>query len=262
MSADLSAGDPEALAALLAGAGFIAAQEEAAELLAAGGDDAGRLRALVDRRLSGEPLAWITGGTDFFGSRVIVEPGVYVPRWQSELLVARALERLAEDGIAVDVCTGSGALAKVLALGRPRAEVLATELDARAAACARRNGVDVRLGDLFEPLPDRLRGRVDLVVGVVPYVPTPALGLLPRDTFLHESTLSYLGGPDGTDVLRRVLEEAPALLRRGGALLLETGAGQADALSADLSRLGYTEIDVLRDEEGDERGLEASFAGL
>jgi release factor glutamine methyltransferase len=251
--------DPAALAELLADAGFVAAAEEADELLARAAGDAELLDALVARRLTGEPLAWITGGVTFCGLEVRVDPGVYVPRWQSEPLALRAAERLPADGLAIDVCTGAGAIAKTLMAWRPGARVVATDVDERAVACARRNGVDAHAGDLFAPLPRALEGRVDVVVGVVPYVPTPDLPLLQRDTLTFESTLSYDGGEDGTALLRRVVAESARFLRPGGALLLELGGEQADALRDDLARLHYVDVDVLRDEEGDVCGIEVTL---
>jgi release factor glutamine methyltransferase len=251
--------DPAALAELLADAGFVAAAEEAGELLDRAAGDRELLDALVARRLTGEPLAWITGSVSFCSLEVGVEPGVYVPRWQSEPLALRASERLPAKGVAVDVCTGAGAIAKTLMARRPGARVVATDLDERAIACARRNGVDAHLGDLLAPLPRALEGRVDVVVGVVPYVPTPDLPLLQRDTLTFESALSYDGGEDGTALLRRVVAGSPRFLRRGGALLLELGGHQADALRDDLARLRYVDVDVLRDEEGDVRGIEATL---
>ena len=112
-------------------------------------------------------------------------------------------------------------------------------------------------GDLFDPLPGWLEGSADVVVAVVPYVPTPALRLLPRDTLTFEPPSSYDGGDDGTDVLRRVLRESPRFLRHGGALLLELGGDQADGLTDDLERFGYADVTVLVDEDGDTRGIEA-----
>jgi release factor glutamine methyltransferase len=254
-----AASDPAALAELLADAGFVAAAEEAGELLDRAAGDRELLDALVARRLTGEPLAWITGSVSFCGLEVAVEPGVYVPRWQSEPLALRAAERLPANGVAVDVCTGAGAIAMTLMARRPRARVVATDLDERAVACARRNGVDAHRGDLLAPLPRALEGRVDVVVGVVPYVPTPDLALLQRDTLTFESALSYDGGEDGTALLRRVVAGGPRFLRRGGALLLELGGHQADALRDDLARLRYVDVDVLRDEEGDVRGIDATL---
>ncbi len=253
------ANDLEALTGRLAVAGFIAAEEEARELLARAAGDAGLLESLVGRRLTGEPLAWITGGVVFCGVEIRVDPGVYVPRWQSEPLALRAAERLPAGGVAIDLCTGSGAIARVLAARHPDARVVATDLDERAVACAAGNGVEVHHGDLFAPLPRALEGDVDVVVGVVPYVPTRELPLLQRDTFTFESPRAYDGGGDGTEVLRRVLSGSRRFLRRGGALLLELGGEQAGALAGDLARLGYAEIALLVDEEGDVRGVEATL---
>jgi release factor glutamine methyltransferase len=253
--------DRRALVELLERSGFVAAVEEADELLVRAGDDADLLDALVGRRLTGEPLAWITGSTSFCGVDIRVEPGVYVPRWQSEVLARHAVERLPPTGVAVDLCTGAGAIARVLALARPGARVVASDVDERAVACAAANGVEVYRGDLFAPLPDGLRGRVDLVVGVVPYVPTPALPLLQRDTLAFESPLAYDGGPDGTAVLRRVLADSPLVLRPGGAVLLEVGGDQAEALADDVARLGYGDVTTLVDEDGDVRGIEATYRG-
>ena len=213
------------------------------------------------RRLTGEPLAWITGGTDFCGLRVCVHPGVYVPRSHSEGLARLAAQRLRAGGLAIDLCTGSGAIARVLADAHPSARVLATDVDERAVACARINRVEALHGDLFAPLPAELEARADVVVAVVPYVPTPDLALLQRDTLTFESAVGYDGGPDGLAVLRRVVAEAPRWLRPGGTLLLELGGGQGEALHDDLARQGFATITTLTDENGDERGLEATLPG-
>jgi release factor glutamine methyltransferase len=250
--------DPEALAELLWAAGFVAAEEEAGELLTRAAGDLELLASLVERRLTGEPLAWITGSVTFCGLEIRVDPGVFVPRFQSELLALRAVERLPVTGSAIDLCTGTGAVAKTLMTERPDARVVACDVDQRAVACAAANGVEVYCGDLFAPLPRTLLGRVDVVVGVVPYVPTPALALLQRDTFAFETPLSYDGGRDGTEILRRVVHDSLRFLRPGGALLLELGGEQADALDDDLARLGYVDVAVLVDEDGDVRGIEAT----
>ena len=123
---DPPARDHASLTALLARNGFIAAEEEAAELLERAAGDAPLLDALVARRLTGEPLAWITGFVDFCGRRLRVDPGVYVPRWQTELVAARAVDRLPAAGVAVDLCTGCGAVAATLRAARPAATVIAT----------------------------------------------------------------------------------------------------------------------------------------
>ncbi len=251
--------DSQALVALLSLAGFVAADEEANELLDCAAGDVELLDTLVRRRLTGEPLAWITGSISFCGMVIRVDRGVYVPRWQSEPLAGRAAERLPTTGVAIDLCTGAGAIAKTLTAKRPGARVVASDVDERAVACAEANGVEVYLGDLFAPLPRAIEGSADVVIGVVPYVPTTALALLPRETLDFESPLSYDGGRDGTEILRRVLVDSPRFLRRGGALLLEVGGDQADALAGDLARLGYVDITVHVDEDGDVRGIEATL---
>ena len=249
--------DHNALAALLARAGFIAADAEADALLARAAGDAAPLEALVARRLTGEPLAWITGRVTFCGLEVLVAPGVYVPRPQSELLARRAAARRPAAGTAIDLCTGAGALAMTLQSAHPAARVVASDVDECAVVCAAGNGVEVYRGDLFAPLPAGLAGSVDVVVGVVPYVPTSELPLLQRDTFAFETPLSYDGGPDGAAVLRRVVADSTRFLRPGGALLLELGGRQADTLAGDLARLGYVEVTELADDDGDVRGIEA-----
>lgn len=246
--------------ACLAEAGFIAARDEAEELLDCSLDDESVLASMIDRRLRGEPLAWITGHVMFGGTKIRVDHGVYVPRWQSEPLACRAAERLPERGIAIDLSTGSGAIARTLQLRRPNARILASELDDRAVHCASSNGVEVYQGDLFAPLPDGLKGSVDVVVGVVPYVPTTSMSLLPRDTLMYESTLSYDGGSDGADVLRRVVRDANRFLRSGGALLLELGGDQVEVLTGDLTRRRFTDVKTLLDDEGDVRGIEATWS--
>jgi release factor glutamine methyltransferase len=250
-----ASGDLRRTVAALQKAGCIAARDEAVELLAAARGDRGALRELVARRCTGEPLAWLVGWTRFCGERVRVRPGVYVPRPQSEQLAEEALAHLPRRGLAVDLCTGSGAIAVVLGHGRPGARVLATEIDPLAAACARDNGVEVFVGDMAAALPDEVRGRVDVVTAVVPYVPSDELRLLPRDVVAFEPKRALDGGVDGTELLRRAILESIVLLRSGGSLLLEMGGSEADLLAPLLAGGGYRDVRRLVDEEGDLRGL-------
>jgi release factor glutamine methyltransferase len=247
------------LAAQLSRAGCVAAEEEAQELVERAGGEGPVLTALVERRLAGEPLAWITGRAAFGDLDLVVHPGVYVPRWQSVELARRAAARLPDDGAAIDLCTGTGAVAAALRTARPAARIAATDCDVRAVGCARANGVPATQGDLFDAVPSSFRGVTDVVVAVVPYVPSPALLLLPRDTLEFEDAAHYDGGPDGTDVLRRVAVAAPGFLRRGGALLLELGGDQAELLHPALEGLGYVSVETWSDEDGDLRGLAATF---
>jgi release factor glutamine methyltransferase len=247
------------LTAQLSRAGCLAAEEEARELVACAGADQSLLRALADRRIAGEPLAWVTGRADFGDQSILVDPGVYVPRWQSMELARRAGARLPRDGKAIDLCTGSGAVAAALQAARPAARIVATDSDSRAVACARANGVEAYQGDLFAAVPDSFRDETDVVVAVVPYVPSTEFHLLPRDTLRFEDASHYDGGPDGADVLRRVVAGAPAFLRPGGAMLLELGGDQAAVLRPTLDQLGYAFVRTWSDEDGDLRGLEATY---
>jgi len=248
------------IARALAAAGVVAPDLEAAALLRAARRDGRDIDELVHRRAAGEPFAWIVGRTTFCGIDVRVDPGVYVPRPQTEALARRAVDVLPPDGVAIDLCTGSGAIAAVLRSHRPAARVSATDVDARAVACARSNGVDAISGDLDEPLPADLRSHADVLTAVVPYVPTEELHLLPRDVLAHEPRHALDGGEGGIELLLRVIELAPRWLRPGGALLLELGGDQADLVGPALRVTFDDDIAVLRDEDGDVRGVEAHIA--
>ncbi len=241
----------------MAEAGCVAPLEEAHELIQAAAGDASLLQRLVARRLVGEPLAWVTGSISFAGVDVAVRPGVYVPRWQSEALARRAVELLPDDGLAADLCTGSGAIAAAVGRARPRARVVASDVDPVACRCAAENGVEVFAGHLADPLPAELRGRFDVVVAVVPYVPTDQLPYLPRDVRHYEPLLALDGGPGGTRLLEEAVRAGAALLHGRGTLLLELGGEQDEALGPVLRQAGYGWWRRLEDDDGDLRGIEA-----
>jgi release factor glutamine methyltransferase len=251
--------DRASLIRSLAAAGCVAPDDEADELLACGMADA-ELTAMVRRRLAGEPLAWIVGRVGFCGLDIFVDPGVYVPRWQSEALVRRAAELLPDDGVAVDLATGAGAIARVLHAARPGAVVVGTELDPVAADCARRNGVTVFEGDLDEALPEQLAAEVDVIVGVLPYVPHDALHLLPRDVREHEPHQALDGGRGGLELVSRAVLCADRWLRPDGWLLLEVGSDQIDAVTNLFGAAGFTDLDVVEDGDGDPRGVVGRWA--
>lgn len=195
---------------------------------------------MVAHRAAGAPLEHVVGWAEFAGLRLAVAPGVFVPRRRTEHLAAEAVRLLGAGAVVVDLCCGSGAVGAVLlATGLPLT-LHATDLDPAAVACARGNlpGAHVHLGDLDAPLPPDLRGRVDLLVANVPYVPTARLAVLPREARLHEARLALDGGTDGLDVHRRLLVAAPGWLRPGGTLLTELSQGQAGAASALARRAG------------------------
>jgi release factor glutamine methyltransferase len=254
-----SAVTPDLVAAVterLRRAGCVAAEEEAAELLAAVPDE-GSLDACLRRREDGEPLAWITGTVRFCGRPLQVASGVYVPRWQTEELARRAAAVLPAHGAALDLCTGAGAVAAHLKAEVPTACVLGVDVDVRAARCARRNGVPTLVADLDAPL--RPRPTFDVVTAVAPYVPTGALALLPLDVQRHEPGRALDGGADGLDVVRRVIAAAGALLRPGGWLLVEVGGDQHLALASSFP--GFDAIEAWEDDEGDVRGVAAQLLG-
>jgi release factor glutamine methyltransferase len=247
----------DAVVSRLKAAGCVAADEEAADYVAMAPDTA-TLETWLRRREDGEPAAWITGTVVFGGRLVHVDRGVFVPRDQTEELARRAAARLPDGGRALDLCTGSGAVAAHLRAAHPNAAVLGTDLDARAAANALRNGVPALVTDLDGAL--RSGATFDVVTAVAPYVPTGDLRLLPTDVQRHEPRLALDGGGDGLDVVRRVVAVASRRLRRGGRLLLEVGGDQHHELAPDLARAGFHDVTSWRDEDGDLRGLEAWLA--
>lgn len=246
---------------ILRQAGCVAAEEEAAELVEALGGDPEGLRELVSRRCRGEPLAWLTGSVCFCDEIVRVHPGVYVPRWQSEALALEAAARLPERGVAVDLCTGAGAIAVVLRSRRPSARVVGSEIDPLAVACALANGVEAFEGDMTACLPQGLAGTVDVVCAVVPYVPTAELRLLARDVLAYEPRGALDGGERGTRLLFQAAAEAVPLLRPGGSLLLELGGDEADLLAPVLAESGYGEVELRVDSDGDLRALVCRHLG-
>jgi release factor glutamine methyltransferase len=216
-----------AVVARLRAAGCVFAEDEA-RLLVVAARTPGELDSSVARRVAGEPLEQVLGWAEFCGLRVAVEPGVFVPRRRTEFLVHEAARLTAPGAVIVDLCCGTGALGAALAMSVERAEVHAVDVDPAAVRCARRNVPGtVYQGDLFEPLPVMLRGRTDIVLANVPYVPTREIELLPGEARLHEGRVALDGGPDGLSMLRRVAAEAPRWLASGGHLLVETSAAQA-----------------------------------
>ena len=241
----------------LAEGGCVAPDAEADALLEASSEGAGPIDELLDRRLRGEPVAWITGSVSFCGIRIHVDPGVFVPRPHTQALARRAVALLPADGIAVDLCTGSGAVAAVLGSAHPRAIVTATDVDPVAVECARRNGVRALVGDLEEPLSPSLRGRIDVMTAVVPYVPTEEIAFLPSDVLANEPRRALDGGRRGTSVLVRAAEVAAGWLSPGGSVLLELGGDQANEVATMLADVGLPQIRVHRDDDGQDRAIEA-----
>ncbi len=196
---------------------------------------------MVERRAAGLPLEQVLGWAEFCGLRIAVDAGVFVPRRRTEFLVRQAAALARPGAIVVDLCCGAGAIGAALAAAVEHAEVHAADLDPAAVRCARRNVPGhVYQGDLYQPLPDRLRGRVAIVAANVPYVPTGEIGFLPPEARTHEPLVALDGGPDGLDVLRRVAAGAPDWLAPGGHLLIETSDRQARIAAAAFEASGLT----------------------
>ncbi|HEV7713683.1 MAG TPA: putative protein N(5)-glutamine methyltransferase [Asanoa sp.] len=237
----------EAIVARLRAAGCVFAEEEA-RLLIGSAPTPARLDEMVAERAGGVPLEYVLGWAEFCGERVLVRPGVFVPRHRTELLVRLAVAAIGElpgsehRPVLVDLACGSGAIAVVVASRVGDLAVYAADIEPAAVAVASRNlapyAGQVFEGDLFDALPAELRGRVDVLVANVPYVPTDAVDLLPPEARDHEPLRALDGGADGLDVLRRVADGAADWLRPGGTLLSEIGVGQIDAAKAALSAAG------------------------
>lgn len=186
---------------------------------------------MVEWRVSGLPLEQILGWAEFHGLRIIVRPGVFVPRRRTELLASEAIALGRPGAVVLDLCCGSGALGAVLAAELPGVELHAADIDHAAVECARQNleplGGRVYEGDLFDALPAALLGRVDILLANAPYVPSGDIRLLPREAREHEPLVTLDGGDDGLAVLRRVTARAARWLAPGGHLLVETTEHQA-----------------------------------
>jgi release factor glutamine methyltransferase len=237
----LSPVDTDALVARLRAAGCVFAEDEARLLM-----DAARspidLERLTERRVGGQPLEYLLGWVEFFGLRLGIDEGVFVPRRRTEFLVREAIAHASSAALVLDLCCGCGAVGVAISSAIDGAELYAADIDPVAVANARRNfevfGGRVFEGDLFDPLPDSLHGKVNILAANVPYVPTEAIALMPAEARDFEPRFTLDGGADGLDVLRRVASEAPMWLAYGGHLFFETSANQSMAASEIVSSFG------------------------
>lgn len=220
---------------------------------------ASRYEALLERRRAGQPVAHLVGWKEFYGRRFEVTPDVLIPRPETEFLAEAGLQLLERTAPGrpdvLDLCTGSGAVAVTLALEMPQARVWATDLSREALAVAARNveahkvGERVHLawGDLFAALEPR---RFDLIVANPPYVGTER-GPAPEEAVvLHEPSMALFAGPDGMEILRRLIAEAPDWLVEGGCLALEVAAGQSEGVEALMQERGFRDTGLVCDLQG------------
>lgn len=212
--------------------------------------------ALVVRRATREPVAYLTGTREFYGRDFHVSPAVLIPRPETELIVDVVLARTTSAAVAriADVCTGSGILAVTLACERPRAEVVATDLSAEALAVARRNadahGVGERIafveGDLLLPAP----GLFDVIVANPPYVPSADAATLAPDVRAFEPGIALFGGEDGLAIVRRLVLQAAPRLGPQGIFVMEFGAGQQYDVAHLVTSAGLEMLQIANDLQG------------
>ncbi len=222
---------------------------------------------LVRRRAAGEPLQYLTGVAGFRYLELQIGPGALVPRPETESLAGRAIEVLPPSGTVIDVGTGAGPIALSIAHERPDARVLATEISEQAMQWARKNrdqlGLDVELilCDLFEGVPNPLRGRVHVVVSNPPYVSESERDALPVEVADHEPEIALFSARDGLEIFERIAVSAKGWLRDGGVLLSEIGDRQAGVVLRLLKHLGYTCPAIREDLVGRPRIAEARWRG-
>jgi len=236
----------------LRASGCVFAEDEAA-LIVETARDAGEVAVMVAQRVAGLPLEYVLGWASFCGLRIAVDPGVFIPRRRTEFLVAEALEVTTPGAVVLDLGCGSGALGAAIAAER-QVSLYAADIELAAVRCARRNLLpwrgSVYQGDLFSALPDQLRGRVDVLLANVPYVPTDEIRLLPPEARLYEPHVTLDGGPDGLATLRRVVAGAPEWLAKGGQLFVEMSEHQAPPAAAVLREHGLSTRIMSDDELG------------
>lgn len=213
-------------------------------------------RALIKRRAAGEPIAYILGSRPFWTLDLLTTPAVLIPRPDTETLVRAVLDRIPEDSTAklVDIGTGTGAIALSIASERPNLKVAATDLSADALAIARKNALHNELadrveffgGDLLDALPGNW-ANPDIIVSNPPYIAEEERSLMTRSVLDFEPHQALFAGPEGLDIIRRLIPAAFAALPPGGHLLLEIGFRQGPALQQLLQDQGFESIEIIKD---------------
>ena len=211
----------------------------------------------LKRRMQHEPCQYIIGHTEFYGLSFLVNEHVLIPRQDTELLVEEALKTTAEDSAVLDLCTGSGAVAVAIKHTHPGAAVTALDISKEALETAKKNAeqngceIEFLLSDLFEEL--GTERKFDVIVSNPPYISETEYETLMPEVKDHEPSLALLAGEEGLDIYRRLIAEAPRYLAKGGALLVEIGCSQAEAVSRLFKENGFKEIKVIKDLAGLDR---------
>lgn len=241
------------------------------------------LRVAVERRLAREPLQLILGTAPFRSLELVCRPGVFIPRPETEVVAGLAV-RVAQRGsssapIVAEPCTGTGAIACSVAAEVDGARVLATDRDPAAVELARHNAdrvqrgqagpsgfavgasVVVELGDLLDPLDPALQGHLDVLVANPPYLPAGDRGSWSPEVTDHDPDLALVGGPDGHEIVDRLLVLAATWLAPGGTVILEIDERRSAGAIAAARRAGLEDVEVARDLTGAERAVVARRPG-
>jgi len=224
------------------------------------------LRDLVRRAAEHEPIAYLIGRTEFYSLELFITRDCLIPRPETELLVERAIKflrtRTGQQSVC-DLCTGSGCIAAAIAKNAPQATITATDISDVALEIAARNiekyGLSERVkllcGDLFDPvMPELDTGKFDLIVCNPPYVSEIEFEKLDRNVKDYEPKQALAGGVDGLNVYRRIVENADKFLKPGGAMMLEIGYRQGQAVRELLEQAGYLiDIKIEKDHHDNDR---------
>lgn len=239
---------------LLRRAGCVFADDEAA-LLREHAADATELDTLCARRVAGVPIEHLVGWVQFGELRLSVGPGVFVPRQRSLLLARTAIAAAGarRSPTVLEAFCGVAPIAASVAAAVPGVELHVVDADDTALGFARRNlpgGTGIHLGAGLVPLPAALRGRLDVIAAVPPYVPESALGLLAPEARDHEPRGALLGGPDGLDHITALIADAGRWLAVGGELLIEMNIAQYDLVAVAPTARAHYECEVVPGDDG------------
>ena len=240
-------------------------------------EQARHLSRLVEQRLQGAPLSYLTGRQSFMELEFMTTPGAMIPRKETEILAGTALglidgmDAQGEGLCVVDICTGSGNLPVVYAKHTPSARVFAADLSGEAVTLARQNArlhgvedrIEFRQGDLLAPFDsDEFRGKVDLLSCNPPYISNAKVGELPEEIATHEPRMAFAGGAFGIDIAKRLIADAPRLVKpQTGRLAFEIGLGQGPFFLRRLQKnQNFTDVEGVADENGEIRVIVARRA--
>jgi len=232
-----------------------------------------RLKDLAKRAGQQEPIAYLVGKTEIYSLELDVNSDCMIPRPETELLVERAIEFLrARTGaqLVCDLCTGCGCIAVAIARNCPNAQIIATDISASALKVAAGNvekhhlkdQIKLLCGDLFDPIMPYLEAdKFDLIIANPPYVSADEFEALDKNVKDYEPKLALFAGADGLDIHRRIIENAPSFLKSDGALMLEIGFTQGQAIRELLEQAGiFYEVKIEKDFHNNDRIVSARRA--